>query len=261
MYSSTEICKIVPSPALTNIGKRLAELYLPEARPILTDVIYTEAIPLRYPNDLLYLHKGGVNMFYPTAHNTINHDRRIPGGIMLLVNGPGHFAQSLVMHGHQESMEKAIQFVYNFTIRSIGNGVIDRKQGGTCTLHNKTSDSTDNLENLVPANKKLPNYVPESFDSEKFSGNYHNDILIPQFITENIASQDMKYKWSNIFYDYFSDDPLPYYHPSFGWWMEMPVPDEAIFFNPWIPERPIDGDWISAPYWSKMLKLHPYLSA
>ncbi len=29
--------------------------------------------------------------FYSSAHRTRNHDRRIPGGILISVNAPGHF--------------------------------------------------------------------------------------------------------------------------------------------------------------------------
>jgi len=37
----------------------------------------------------------------------------------------------------------------------------------------------------------------------------------------------------------------------------MPVPDEAMYFNPWPPELPINGEWRESPFWSKMCELHP----
>lgn len=256
MYSSPEIAKIAPGPELVAIGTRMAELFLQEAGYINTDMIYTEAIPLKYKDGILRLHKGGVNMFYPTAHDTANHDRRIPGGILFSVNGPGHFAQSLVMRGLQKTMKDAIEFVFNLTVRSIGNGGIERDNKTTCTWH-KQRQHVGNEEFDIELGKKLPHHVPHDFDRTTFAGNYHTDILIPRIVTEQANPNNTSHRWKNIYYDYFSDEPLPYYHPNFGWWQGMPVPDEAIHFNPWPPERPFDGDWDISPFWSKMHSLHP----
>ncbi len=259
MFSGEMVSRVAPGPALTALGKRMAELFLPEAGVIKADHIYTEAIPLRYPDGMIYLHKGGVNMFYPSADGTLNHDRRMPGGILFSVNGPGHFAQSLLLRGMQKTMKEAVQYIYSLTVRSIGNGGIGLNGADSCTWHKRKQGNIAADDPIQSLGKKLPYYVPDDFDRESFSGNYHTDILIPRFITENKNSSDTSFQWKSIYYDYFSDRPLPYHHPNFGWWKGMPVPDEAMYFNPWPPELPINGDWRESPFWSKMCELHPEL--
>ena len=68
------------------------------------------------------LFKGGINLFYPSAHRTLNHDRRIPGGVMISTNSPGHYATSLVTRGVFDSFEEAVDEVRDIARRSIGNG-------------------------------------------------------------------------------------------------------------------------------------------
>ena len=63
---------------------------MPECYPIKEDVIYTESVTFQ-DKDGLKIYKAGVNVCYSSAHRTRNHDRRIPGGILISVNAPGHF--------------------------------------------------------------------------------------------------------------------------------------------------------------------------
>ena len=76
----------------------LSDLIFHEYAPVSTDVIYTEAAPLVL-NGKLLLYKAGVNFFHTTAHNTANHDRRIPGGAVISINSVGHYANNLIRAG------------------------------------------------------------------------------------------------------------------------------------------------------------------
>lgn len=180
-------------------------------------------------------------MFYTTAHRTLNHDRRIPGGILFSINAPGHYAQSLFLKGKHESITESLKFVYNLTVRSIGNGGIENNDSKSCTWHRITDHHDYNKNQITSNTKKLPNYVPMNYDQEIFSGNYHTDILIPRYVTENFihsAPQHM-YAWDRVYYGYFSDKSISFDDPDYGWIVGHPIPPEAIYFNPWPPERPI----------------------
>jgi hypothetical protein len=77
-----------------------------ENAPLQPDTIYTEAIPLRRDGGF-GVFKGGINVFYSGAHRTLNHDRRVPGGILISVNSPGHLANSLVSRGMVSSIPRS----------------------------------------------------------------------------------------------------------------------------------------------------------
>src|SRR5580658_5440149 len=68
MFNSAELAFAAPGPELVEVCQILSDLYLVEHAPILPDVIYTEAVPLRRPDGQLTLFKGGCNIFYPAAH-------------------------------------------------------------------------------------------------------------------------------------------------------------------------------------------------
>ncbi|MGS3064383.1 hypothetical protein AB2882_24695, partial [Escherichia coli] len=72
--------------------------------------------------DGLKIYKAGVNVFYSSAHRTRNHDRRIPGGILISVNAPGHFMRLAIEKGFYKDQEQALADIRNMTIQSVGKG-------------------------------------------------------------------------------------------------------------------------------------------
>jgi hypothetical protein len=108
--------------------------------------------------------------------------------------------------------------------------------------------------------KKLPSYVPTNYDSEKFSGNYHTDILIPDFVTQySKPTDETNWQWKNVYFDFYTDHPVGSSHPNYGQWVGKPVPNEAIYFNPWHPEQPQDIPWEQDEYWDKLKNNHAEL--
>ncbi len=93
-------------------------------------MIYTEAIPLRGCDGVLRLFKASVQLFHTGAHLRRHHDRRIPGGAMISVTAPGHYANSLVTQGLYTDLTESTQMVRRLAARSIGAGGLgdDRAQ-------------------------------------------------------------------------------------------------------------------------------------
>ncbi|MGW1073995.1 hypothetical protein [Streptomyces sp. NPDC002537] len=88
-----------PSRQLGEICLALAGTYLSECAPVEYDTVYAEALPLRRADGGPALFKAGTRMLYTSAHGGPHHDRRIPGGMAISVNSPGHYAHSLADRG------------------------------------------------------------------------------------------------------------------------------------------------------------------
>jgi hypothetical protein len=246
MLNTRRACYARQGPELLELCKVFCELYLVETVPILPDVIYTEAVPLRDRDGRLSVYKAGINVFYPGAHRTMNHDRRIPGGLMISVNAPGHYVNTLVLRG-QASLDEAIEQVRELTWRSIGNGGIGHDGFPSVTWHNVE----DRAEASCPA-KKLPSYIPANFSREYYSGMYHTDVLIPTAVTVDdtiITAIDEKsmeiWRWNVLFY--VSLHEFEAGHPYYGEFIGHQISEEARYYNPFAPRLAVNGPMEDSP--------------
>lgn len=214
------------------IFQKLSELYIIEHAPLERDTIYTEAIPLE--NDgKLGIFKAGINVFYPSAHRTLNHDRRVPGGILISVNSPGHLANSFVKRGIAPSLTQAVEQIFQLAMHSIGNGGIGHKTPGSCSWHNIETDKKA-LENRHPI-AHHPSHIPENYSSRVYSAVYHTDVLLPTevTITANLDPDTSKVEvWPWLVIDYISEEYVRSDHVNYALFHPHPVAEEARYHNP-----------------------------
>lgn len=178
MFNVAQLAYARPSPELVGACLTLSNLYLVEHAPISADVIYTEAVPLRRADGQLTLFKAVCNIFYGGAHCTVNHDRRVPGGLLFSMNSPGHYANSLALRKILPGFEDAIDFVRETAFRSVGNGGNGDLSATSTSWHN-TADSD---YGMCPVRKR-PAYVLDNFNLERYSATYHTDVLVPTAVT------------------------------------------------------------------------------
>ncbi len=234
MFSHSRLAFARPGRALVTVCQRVSDLYLVEHAPIECDVIYTEAIPLRGPEGHLSLFKAGINIFYPAAHRTLNHDRRIPGGVMISVNSPGHYANSLVFRGLSPSLDLAVEQVMNLTLRSIGHGGIGHPNTKSTSWHNRETDSAI-LSARCPM-KSLSAYIPGDHSRRTYSALYHTDVLVPTDVTlDSTLDPDTSSAevWSHLILDYVTAARFPEHHVNYGLFHGHPISEEARYHNPW----------------------------
>jgi hypothetical protein len=115
------------------------------------------------------------------------------------------------------------------------------------------TDASSISKNKSP--KKLPKHIPFNYDQEKFGGNYHTDILIPKFVTSYTSGLKTDIEWQYVYFDFYDTQEVDFRDPNFGQWRGVPVPDEAIYFNPWRPEKPLNQPLIESRFWSKVLPM------
>ena len=228
-FSSQTLRDVRPSILLERIFTKIADLIFPEFGGVHADTIYTEAIPLAM-NDDLFLFKAGINFFHTAAHGTPNHDRRIPGGILVSVNSVGHYANNLVRIGDCASLAEAVQAVRKIAWMSIGNG------GTGLSPTHSTSWHNINPERTCPMHPR-PKQIPENFDTDEYAAYYQTDVMIPSELTTldvGLGSANHEvWKWLKI--EYFSDEHCELGDVNFGMFHGYRIDPEAILFNPWIP--------------------------
>lgn len=222
-FVSQALAFAAPSVEFARLQATLCELQFPECRPVLADRIYTEAVPLKRLSGL-EIYKAGINTFYPTAHLTRNHDRRIPGGFLISVNAPGHYLALGLDTGMFQDLESGLSQIKILTMNSVGAGGISHPQKISTTWHRR---------NAVDR-KGRP---CENSESAYYSGFYHTDVLIPSNVTldanqiHSVLNDDpCIFKWNVLFYvtmESFSPG-----HPYFGEFIGIPIDPEAIYFNP-----------------------------
>lgn len=234
-FNIRKLVDIPPSEKLVEIFKGLSNLIFNEYAPINTDVIYTEAAPL-IQDGRLFLYKAGINFFHTTAHNTANHDRRVPGGVVISINSVGHYANNILRQGLVNDLDEAITKVQRLAWQSIGNGGIG--------LGNKNSTSWHNIDpdNTCPHSIR-PSTVPENFSTKKYAANYHTDILIPYLLTGKITKIGdpaiEEWKWLTI--EYFTATQYELGSIDFGMFHGYPVDHEALYFNPFPPIKGVNS--------------------
>ena len=235
MFQDERLARAKPGQRLLDACQRACELYIVECAPLQRETIYNEAIPLRRDGSF-GLFKGGINVFYPGAHRTLNHDRRVPGGLVISVNSPGHLANSLVMRGVVPNLPEAVQWIYDVAMYSVGNGGIGHPGASSCSWHNQFK------EGARPAGRRelshRPKYIPEDYDGRIYSARYHSDVLLPTEATVNDeldpdASKCPAWKWLVI--DYISEGEFSKEHLNYGMFHPHPICPEARYQNPWPP--------------------------
>lgn len=238
-FKHTALARAKPGPQILEVCQKVSNLYLLEHSPVASDVIYTEAIPLRIGNDI-NIFKAGVNVFYGGAHQTLNHDRRIPGGVLISVNSPGHLASALVMNGHQPGINEAVRFVYETAMHSVGNGG-QSWGGGSSTWHNSLSPNEVRASTL--SLRKCPHHIPEDYSGSSYSAMYHTDVLIPHNVTVASPEKSDAHKaevWKWLSMDYISHDEVNGDSMD-EWFAPEKINEEAIYHNPWKPLRAVNS--------------------
>lgn len=232
MFNSERLAFAKPSPELVDICVELSNLYLVEHAPIQRDVIYTEAVPFRCEDGQLTLFKAGCNIFYAGAHQTVNHDRRLPGGLMFSMNSPGHYAQSMNIRNFTETLEEATEFVRETAFRSVGNG-------GTGSPHVPSSSWHNTRDEAERDDRSRPEYIPENFDPTRYSAVYHTDVLVPTDVTQNPDRVQDTYEsvnaevWPYLILDYITTERFAPDNVNYGLFHGHPIEDCDIYHNPW----------------------------
>lgn len=244
-FNSKKIAYCKPGKELLELSRRIGDLYLPECRPIDCDVVYTEAMPLRYQDGSYGLFKGGINLFYTTGHRTRNNDRRIPGGLMVSVNSPGHYANSLVQRGIVPSLKEAAAQVLDLAWRSIGNGGIGGGNVPSTSWHNKDDDRPTGQCPM----RHRPAYIPENFSTLDYSALYHTDVLVPTDVTtddRDIADVEDPKVWRWLVIDYMTEKRFAPDHGYYGLFQGHPIDPEARYHNPWPPRIADNSPWTTS---------------
>jgi len=236
MFNAPELAFAKPGPQLVQLCRALCDLYLVEHAPVSADTIYTESVPLRGSDGSVSCLKGGINVFYSTAHRTGNHDRRIPGGIMISVNSPGLLAHSMVKRGLAADLPGAMKTILRLAWASIGNGGMSREVGDqhSCSWHNV--DATRSAEQCPMRHQ--PRHAPDNFATGHYSALYHTDVLIPSKVMAD-GSQDVPRDaleaWPELDLKYLSASKVPAEHENFGFVHGRAVAEETVLQHTWTP--------------------------
>lgn len=226
IFNDERLAYAKPSHEFLNVSLRLAQLYLPEFAPLAKDHIYSEAIPLEIGGDYS-LFRAGVNIFYPSAHMTRNHDRRVPGGMIISVNSPGHLAHSLVRQGHRATFDEAVQETRSLALLSVGRGGVGHPIPASSSWHNTDVFAPSNG---CPVRKKLR--VRDGVALDYYSADYHTDVLAPSIAT--LAPYDAPIDvWNRLVIDYPDTAPVEAGHPNYGLYHGHPIAAVDRYSNPW----------------------------
>ncbi len=158
----------------------------------------------------------GINVFYPSTHRTLNHDRRVPGGLFISVNSPGHLANSLVLHNVFPTLKDAVQFIYDTAMHSVGNGGIGNKATESTSWHNLEIKAKA-LAKRCPITHR-PAYIPENYFERLYSAFYHMDVLLPSAVTQDAgvdSDRSTAEIWPWLVIDYITDQKVPETHLKF----------------------------------------------
>jgi hypothetical protein len=225
MFNSARLAHACPGPDLVRLCTDLASLYLTELAPIQADVIYTEAIPLRGADGVLRVFKGSVQLFHTGAHLRRHHDRRVPGGVMISVNGPGHYANALVTRGLCANLAQAAPQVRRMAARSIGAGGLGSDEAATTTWH-RGGDAA------------------ERDTARWFSAAYHLDVLVQSEVVGDprlrIGMCPAHEVWSWLHLDYIDARRTTPADRTHGWFHGTPITEQELHRNPWVPVVPVD---------------------
>ncbi|WP_216892913.1 hypothetical protein [Nocardia alni] len=226
IFNSPHLARARPSVELAWTCTDLASLYLTERAPIQPDVIYTEAIPLRGRDGILRLFKGSVQLFHTGAHLRRHHDRRMPGGAMISVTAPGHYANSLLTQDLYTDLVESTHMVRRLAARSVGAGGLGDDRAVSTTWHRDTR----------PAERDA---------ARSFSAAYQLDVLVqsdvvsdPRLRTGPCPAHE-QWSWLDLSYiDAHETTPEDRTH---GWFHGTPIHERDLHHNPWSPVVPVDA--------------------
>ena len=239
MFNAPELAFARPGPQLLETCRVLCDLFLVEHSPVEPDTIYTESVPFQQSNGDVVCLRGGINVFYGSAHRTRNHDRRVPGGILVSVNSPGLLAHSLVKRGLAPDLEAALDRVRNLAWASIGNGGLSlgNRSAASCTWHNRDASRPTGQCPM----KHRPAHVPEDFSSDYYSAHYHTDVLLPSSVMSD-QRQDLPREagevWPRLDFEYISTQSYAEDHENHGFVHGTPVAPEMQYRHSWAPRMP-----------------------
>lgn len=239
MFNAPELAFMRPGPQLLEVCRVLCDLFLVEHAPVKPDTIYTESVPFQQASGDIVCLRGGINVFYGSAHRTRNHDRRVPGGILISVNSPGVLAHSLVKRGLAPDLETALDRVRNLAWASIGNGGISLAKHGaaSCTWHNTDPDRPPGRCPM----KHRPSHVPEDFSSSFYSAHYHTDVLLPSSVMSDLRRDPPRGAgevWPKLDFEYISAHHFAEDHENHGFVHGKPVDPGMQLHHSWAPRRP-----------------------
>jgi len=239
LFKDYRLVRAKPGKQLIDLSQKIAGFYLLEHAPIAPDTIYTEAVPLD-TNKGLGLFKAGINVFYSGAHMTLNHDRRVPGGMLISVNSPGHLANSLVGNGQFKSLDESVRWIYETAMHSVGNGGVSGFHK-SATWHNTVvGDASRSSECPM---RKLPAHIPENYCGSTYSAYYHTDVLVPAAVTEASILELPGFSpevWDKLSLDYIAQLTAEAQGAD-GWFSPENINEEAIFHNPWPPLKAVNS--------------------
>lgn len=239
MFNAPELAFARPGMPLLEACRALCNLFLVEHAPVAADTIYTESVPFQQSNGGVVCLRGGINVFYGCAHRTRNHDRRVPGGILVSVNSPGLLAHSLVKRGLAPDLEAALERVRNLAWASIGNGghALGRRGASSCTWHNRDPARPPGQCPM----KHRPAHVPEDFSSDYYSALYHTDVLLPSSVMLD-GRRDLPRQsgevWRSLDFEYISAHAYDEEHENHGFVQGKPVAADALHHHIWAPRTP-----------------------
>ncbi|HTP38830.1 MAG TPA: hypothetical protein VMI92_04585 [Steroidobacteraceae bacterium] len=236
LFNAPELAYLPQGAPLLQVCRELCDLYLIEHAPVAIDTIYSESVPLQATDGSALCLRGGINVFYGGAHRTRNHDRRIPGGIMISVNSPGLLAHSLVRRGLAPDLPAALERVRNLAWASIGNGGISRgaHHAHSCSWHNTDAARASGECPM----KHRPRHVPEDFATDRYSAMYHTDVLLPGSVMQDPERDQARGAgtvWGQLDFGYLSAHEHDVRHENFGFVQGQAVAHEARFEHRWAP--------------------------
>jgi hypothetical protein len=239
MFNAPELAFARHGTQLLEACRVLCDLFLIEHAPVAPDTIYTESVPFQQANGDTICLRGGINVFYGSAHRTRNHDRRVPGGILVSVNSPGLLAHSLVKRGLAPDLEAALNRVRNLAWASIGNGglSLDKQGASSCTWHNRDASRP---QGQCPM-KHRPSHVPEDFSSDYYSALYHTDVLLPSSVMSDQRGdnpRDVGEIWPQLDFEYLSTHKHTEDHENHGFVHGKPVEPDMTYRHKWAPRLP-----------------------
>jgi hypothetical protein len=238
MFNAPELAYAKPGGQLLEACQALCDLFLVEHAPVALDTIYTESVPFQQANGDIVCLRGGINVFYGSAHRTRNHDRRVPGGILVSVNSPGLLAHSLVKRGLAPDLEAALERVRNLAWASIGNGghSLGKRGASSCTWHNRDSSRPPDQCPM----KHRPTHVPDDFSSEYYSALYHTDVLLPSNVMSDLrrdVPRETGEIWPKLDFEYISAKKHPEDHENHGFVQGQPVQRDMQHRHIWAPRQ------------------------
>jgi hypothetical protein len=239
MFNATELAYAPPGRQLLEACRVLCELFLVEHAPVAVDTVYTESVPFQQANGDTVCLRGGINVFYGSAHRTRNHDRRVPGGILISVNSPGLLAHSFVQRSLAPDLQNALERVRNLAWASIGNGglSLEKRGASSCSWHNQ---DTSRPPGQCPM-KHRPSHVPENFSPDYYSANYHTDVLLPSSVMLDQRQDlppDAGEVWPLLDFEYISTRAYADDHENHGFVHGEPVEADGIYRHRWAPRTP-----------------------